>query len=545
MALSPTINNILSDSLSREITLNARSKYFVAHPLFANMLQCFDTCYTSTCTAFDGTVYALNDIVFKAETWSSGLCVMAHGSYCLQQKHQTLEFTDQLAWFAEVSLFARALHHSTLTSLGFSDAYSLSPRDFSQCVKQSPGCTVLVIKYAQAFLNSLWDGDHESCPHDKHMVDDFLPKSVAEAAYDGAVEKAVDVPSIVLLPVTDADRAEELVKGIWEGTFQDDYVIENLPIVFSELDEDEGLYAQVNEHTERKRAMTAMLSLYWIQGNRYEAFVESQAFEKCMPESLWHEWRLFFAFCNPTQDMVHVLLVFLCIRGLSKSKILSKMLGLSEWASQSAILHRLLEHDYIPAVKTFNGEMHELLASIINFHETFNLPQFLQGENLPFHLEALDLKIQLEGETSFRCYLVALVAMMCGLAGSVTTKGSLFCDNENGRTLLLGVQCSQRVGLAKPHAIYWGYISSRARPLNYDCEDVESHVLARLACLTRCTSPEDMDMLKEAWEMLSYAEKSILVKAFIADGVFNKAEVLTMLHLGIGTTTGAQSSTEP
>jgi len=181
-------------------------------------------------------------------------------------------------------------------------------------------------------------------------------------------------------------------------------------------------------------------------------------------------------------------------------------------------------------VMSFSMEMHQLLESIIDIHDTFNLPQFLQGENLPYHVEALDAKMKLEGEMPFKCYLVALVAMMCGLVGTRTMKGSIFMDNNNGRTVLLGIQCLRQVGIVSPHSIYWGYVSMRALHLGYPTDQPHHFVVARIACLTRATV-NDIETLQEAWETLTYAEQSILVKTFLADGIIHRAQLLTMLPL--------------
>ena len=47
--------------------------------------------------------------------------------------------------------------------------------------------------------------------------------------------------------------------------------------------------------------------------------------------------------------------------------------------------------------------------------------------------------IQQEGEQAFKCFQVATVAMLCGLGGAVSVRGSSFMDESNGRNVLLGV----------------------------------------------------------------------------------------------------------
>merc|ERR1719359_1992098 len=100
--------------------------------------------------------------------------------------------------------------------------------------------------------------------------------------------------------------------------------------------------------------------------------------------------------------------------------------------------------------------MNQLLMTLIRINEKFNLPQFLQGENVPGHLKALvDIVSHVEdGEDFFQCYLFALVAMMCGLLATRSMQGALFMDETNAQTVLHGISCLQGIRLATPQAIY-------------------------------------------------------------------------------------------
>jgi hypothetical protein len=135
-----------------------------------------------------------------------------------------------------------------------------------------------------------------------------------------------------------------------------------------------------------------------------------------------------------------------------------------------------------------------------------------------------------EGEGALKCYLFALVAMMCGLLAHLNIKGSLFMDNINGRTVLQGIQCLMNLGTTSPHAIYWNYVALRAKGLELRIDTVERITIARLSCLTRATQ-QDLDPLMDAWESLSKAERTILIDFFLADGIRQRAEVYTFLPL--------------
>jgi hypothetical protein len=433
-------------------------------------------------------------------------------------------------WFSEVSLFTRTLHRSTLTAATFADAYSLAAGSFSDCVKQSPSAAMFVIKYAGAYLNMLWEGDAHNIPTGAILVDDILPKSLSEAACKAAIEKKQEKIALEEPPLAKQEAVQALLSGICKKTLSDAEVRQQLPLVFGELDLERGLYQQASEKAEQERVTCAMMSVFWLLADQHSSFIEAQPQAKQMSASLWQEWQRFVVFTDLSEESVHVLLAFLCIRGLGKSKFLAKQIDMSERAAPEEILKELLERGLIPSVSHFTPDMHQLLRSMITINEKFILPQFLQGENLPCHIQALEACVAIEGEVALKCYLFALVAMMCGLLANRNGKGSLFMDNSNGRTVLLGIQCLMNLGTATPHAIYWNYISLRASGLEMTIDTPEQCTIARLACLTRATTA-DVETLQSAWDSLSKAERSILVDFFLADGILKRAEVYTFLPL--------------
>ena len=200
------------------------------------------------------------------------------------------------------------------------------------------------------------------------------------------------------------------------------------------------------------------------------------------------------------------------------------------WSSQRTILGELLDQGLLPSAGHLSIDACRLLQSIINIHDVFNLGQFLQAESIPHHIERLKECIDEEGEEPLRCYIVAAAAMMCGLRGTQSLKGSLFMDNLQGQRVLLGVKCLQQVGNAESPAIYWHYVAIRARILELPLNTPDGYALARVACLTRVSHDTVMPVL-EAWDLLSTAERDLLVAAFLADGIRTNAKVFQFLPL--------------
>jgi len=160
--LDPTVMQLLSPSLAAELIVNARSKYLVIHPLFGMIEELFDVVYIEVCNAFDGAMYAEQEVVFKAGTWSVGLHLLVHGECVLLEKNTDETTASCPAWFSEISLFARILHKSTLVSVSFVNGFFLGGRKFGECVKQSPSCLAIVIEYAREYLSNTWDGEYPS-----------------------------------------------------------------------------------------------------------------------------------------------------------------------------------------------------------------------------------------------------------------------------------------------------------------------------------------------------------------------------------------------
>ena len=159
-----------------------------------------------------------------------------------------------------------------------------------------------------------------------------------------------------------------------------------------------------------------------------------------MPETLWKECQAFIRPAHLSAEDVCVLLVFLCIRGLSKSKPLAEGIGVSDYSNPTLVTHALINQEYVITMNHFSADMEKLLEGIIIFSDTFNFSQFLQEESVPHHLTALDNAVKVESFKAYKCYLIAMCAAMCGLGAARTMQGSLFLDASNGRNVMLGVQ---------------------------------------------------------------------------------------------------------
>merc|ERR1712003_438273 len=120
---------------------------------------------------------------------------------------------------------------------------------------------------------------------------------------------------------------------------------------------------------------------------------------------------------------------------------------------------------------------------------------------------------------------------MCGLTGSVSINGSLFLNELNARTMLLGLKSLELIEDGDPCVVYWGYIASRGQLLSAVVETPEEYAFARLLCLTRIVDADGLSKISSEWELLTADEQTSISKCFLMDGINEKAFMFTFFPL--------------
>ncbi|CAE8678125.1 unnamed protein product [Polarella glacialis] len=561
MLLDPFVRGLLSTSLESELTVSQRVGYLRIHPLLDLITSSHPEALLGVCSSFQVQLFAEREVIFTPRTWCECMYITWHGKYSLLQSRQFSErlsrqsggdsqtasegshleetIFDQPRCFSEVSLFARVMHHSTLSAMVFGDAFTLTGQDFAHAVRHHPACVATIYRYANAYLNCVWEGaPNGETLVGKVMVNDLMPKQLAEesclvARREQRTMSLAHVKTYLTCNTGDI-TIHELVKSMMEGKMSDEEASKKLPVVFQELSEVDGPYAMFDALVEQKRAISAMLSVYFLLADRYESFIKMQPRKSRMSKLLWEELQGVLQWAQMTEDMVQATFVLLAIRGLGKVKPLVRSLPRDQRGSaEHNVLGMMKEAPQLfPSVALLSPEMQELLEKALFTHTSFNLAQLLQGENNPSHLAVLQNFVKYEGEQLLKFYLINLIGIMSGIKGGETLQGSLFMDQENGTTVLLGIQCLQRLASSSPRAIYWTYIYQRSLKLTLPDDTPEHLAIARLACLIRSTAA-DKTMLQEAWSklMLSRSEQSILVEHLLADGIQDKAFLFAFLPL--------------
>ncbi|CAJ1390353.1 unnamed protein product [Effrenium voratum] len=311
-----------------------------------------------------------------------------------------------------------------------------------------------------------------------------------------------------------------------------------------ELQEESGLYSQLQHQDEAKRAQLSVLSAIWLLQDSYEQITSLQSPEQRLTRSTWSAIR---ELINPkgmsSQELIAVL-VLLGLRGLSKNSDFAKLCPPSERRSPEKVLEYAIEglECYMPSIASLDTEALDHVTATVRMLGDFNFAQFLQGENNPHSVWMLQSSIEAEGTNVYKMFLLTHVCILCGVTGAMKRDdalyGSLFLNELNGRTVLRALRCLQDIVGQEPQDVFWHYIGSRAEALDMPVQQPAHLVLARLACLTRTLEPQRLQVIQESWAQLADREREALYEIFLLDGHMHKAFIFLYLPLFLTNCTG-------
>lgn len=297
-----------------------------------------------------------------------------------------------------------------------------------------------------------------------------------------------------------------------------------------ELNADAGTHVVFKQQGERERAESSCISLLALITGSYEIFTKPQAPANRLRPEQWYQLRDIIRWIQPTHAQLHAVMILLSIRALGKSKELVNQLPKDKRRPERAVLYIMEYHkNVVPSADWLSEDGERSIRKALMVHETFNLAQMLQGENVPGNvsqLQQLVLSYGAEGEEVFHFYILFLLGFMSGLAAG---QGSRFMNATNAPAVISGVMMLQQLLHATPRGIYWGFISARATALRLPQQSAEDLALMRLACLSRVQDDKGYKELRRAWDSLGSREQAVLVDHFLCDGLEDRALVLEFL----------------
>lgn len=294
-----------------------------------------------------------------------------------------------------------------------------------------------------------------------------------------------------------------------------------------ELDKRAGPYIIFDQDPERGRAESSCISLVALLMKHYDIFTAPQPARGKLLHRQWQELLDIVEWISPTKEQVHGIVVLLAIRGIVKAKAVTRQIPKQHRRPERAITF-LMEccQQVVPSATFLSTESMEIVKSSLAVHETFNLAQMLQGENVPGSVVKLKELISENGEQALKNYMLFLLGFMSGVSGG---EGSRFMNAKNAEGFIAGIKMLQQLTTSTPRGIYWGFLDARAEALEIPRETAEDFALVRLACVARVQDSNSYVQLRAAWDGLGIRERDLLMDHFLADGIDQRAFVLEFL----------------
>lgn len=270
------------------------------------------------------------------------------------------------------------------------------------------------------------------------------------------------------------------------------------------------------------RAAVGLLCLKYVLSNDYESFTACQNPSVKLSFESFQKLRQFTKNVIKTPEDLEIAVYTIMCNDLGKTHTLIN-------AYQALKKNTDADHDTIFA--TLLNEKPELFSGFQNLsynqkaiileglNTTFNLGQFVQGENTPADLP----KIQSIGRKARDLYILHAFYDVTGAAGHVKNNGSLVMSEP----VYYGYDLAIKSLMTKPFTdSYNRYMSIRGDLVGFDVKTPKGFALSRLAALSRCFKKSDGKLLSEVYDCLPKNVQNILKKELNETGLNNTSAVL-------------------
>lgn len=565
---------LISATLQTELFVGQRSRYLERLPIFQLTSDLFADVFASICAALSKNVYEQKEYIFVSGAWSTALYVTAAGGFqYADDVDGSIEMEGEY-WFGELSLYSeQTIHRSTLSARTFAEVFALSGKDLADCVRDSPGCTSMFCEYAKDFVSSMqragsggsgavedaveiaskcckqnqfyqvlypdpsklfWNVavakkvQGSQLKRDKNRRNQTISMGVSKLEQADAERQVSDDNHSVRSDDTDAEDPglAEMLSQVASGGLPET-LAKDLETFVPELHSEFGSHMVFEQAAERDRAVSSCISILALVHDRYDVFTGPQAAPVKLRPEQWQELRRIVSMISPNLEQMQAVVVLLSIRGLGKCKTVLSQVPSDMKRPERAVMHLMsVEKQVVPSVVWLSETQRNYMNDALLVHETFNLAQMLQGENVPANITELYNLVHEQGQNGFHFYMLFLLGFMSGIAAG---NGSRFMNAKNAEAAISGFLMLQSLLKSPPRDIYWGYMTTRAQALKIPHETAEDLVLVRLACLSRLQDASGYTALRGSWDVLGSFQKDVLIHHFLADGIETRAFVLEFL----------------
>ena len=573
---------LISATLQTELFVGQRSRFLERLPIFRLTSDLFADVFASICAALSKNVYEQKEYIFVSGAWSTALYVTAGGTFHYVDEDGGSTELEGEYWFGELSLYSeQTIHRSTLSARTFAEVFALGGKELADCVRDSPGCTTMFCEYAKDFVGSMQRAGSSvsveeaseiatKCCKQNQFYQVLYPDP-SKLFFNISIAKKVQASSLthrkshrnqtismgvsILADMTNSEtakHAKDHATGHLENASVDtddteaedpglgemlekvasefpDTLAKDLEHFVPELHSKFGSHMVFEQAAERDRAVSSVISILALVHDRYDVFTEPQAAPVKLRPEQWQELRRIVSMISPNLEQLQAVVVLLSIRGLGKSKTVLSQVPSEMKRPERAVMHLMTsEQQVVPSVVWLSETQQESIHDALMVHETFNLAQMLQGENVPANITELYNLVHKQGQNGFHFYMLFLLGFMSGIAAG---HGSRFMNAKNAEAAISGFLMLQNLLESPARDIYWGYMTTRARALKIPHQTAEDLVLVRLACLSRLQDGSGYRALRGSWDVLGSFQKDTLIHHFLADGIETRSFVLEFLPM--------------
>ncbi|MCB0361513.1 MAG: DUF1152 domain-containing protein [Bdellovibrionales bacterium] len=273
------------------------------------------------------------------------------------------------------------------------------------------------------------------------------------------------------------------------------------------------------KHIEFDRSVTGIFLLKWILTGNYEAFTAPQKGAAKMTKENFAHLKQYTESILSSPESVDAMITYMVINDLGKirsivSEVQSRT-GLRDVDHDNILLVALERHPEIsPSFQRLPRHTQQIMVR--GLQASFNIGQFLQGENVPASLTGLK---GLDKE-SLDFYLLHAIADIGGAAGHVTSNGSIVMSNPTYEGFKSGVRAIEGLNRGRTEVeVYNDFLADKGRPFGLQIENPKDRVITRLVAMLRASDAETVNQIREVFDSLPKNVQAILLKEMNLNGV--------------------------
>lgn len=271
---------------------------------------------------------------------------------------------------------------------------------------------------------------------------------------------------------------------------------------------------------EFKRTKLSLDLLQWVFDGNYEKFTECQLGNSKLSRESFYEIQQYTCSTLKTDADKYAMEAYLIINDLGK--IVSFVEQIENKLHIQSVDHDELLYEGLKRMPELSPTFISLSAYykeiiLTGLSTKFNMGQFIQSENLPASLLAL----QGIDITSLNYYMLHVFYDIAGAAGHSKNNGSIIVTEDYWKSFKAANNaiCDMISGSLNAQDAYNQYLSKRAEMANLQFVSNEDVAIVKICNLIRVYSPSEAKQVKQSYCNLPTQVREMLTKELVKDGI--------------------------